>query len=208
MNLVLLLIACYLLGSVPTSIIAGRLARGIDIRQHGSRNPGATNTFRVLGPRIGIAVGIVDIGKGFAAVWFFSRWIPAPTGFAPDLWAIIAGIAAVAGHTFTVFASFKGGKGVGTAFGIFLALEPLPSAVALVVWVYLVWRTGYVSVGSIAAAVILPALVIARTVTGTGSPAVAALVSAIGLLVIWRHRSNMVRLRAGTENRFNTRRFR
>ena len=155
MYLFILIAASYLIGSIPTSIIAGKALRGIDIREHGSRNPGATNTFRVLGWKIGVAVGLFDIFKGFFAVWFLASWIPDTGLVAPDIHLIVAGISAVLGHTFTVFAGFKGGKGVGTAFGVFLGLAPAPSIIAFAVWAALVWRTGYVSVGSIAGAVVL-----------------------------------------------------
>jgi acyl phosphate:glycerol-3-phosphate acyltransferase len=208
MHLIILILASYLAGSIPTSIVLGKLFRGVDVREHGSRNPGATNTFRVLGWKIGIAVGLIDIFKGFFAVWFLTRWIADEGLVSPDVRLILAGIAAVCGHVFTVFASFKGGKGVSTAFGVFLGLAPLPSAIAFVVWALLVWLTGYVAVGSIAAAVVLPALVIGRGLhDGLLSLPIAALATLLGLLVIYRHRSNIGRLMRGEENRFNTRRF-
>lgn len=209
MHLIILILASYLAGSIPTSIVLGRLLRGIDVREHGSRNPGATNTFRVLGWKIGVAVGLIDIFKGFFTVWFLARWIPDEGLVSPDARLILAGISAVCGHVFTVFASFKGGKGVSTAFGVFLGLAPLPSLVAFAVWALLVWRTGYVAVGSIAAAAVLPALVIALGLRdGTLSTPIAVLATVLGLLVIYRHRSNIGRLMRGEENRFNTRRFR
>ena len=208
MSLFILIALSYLAGSIPTSIIAGRLLRGIDVREHGSHNPGATNTFRVLGWKIGIGVGLFDICKGFFAVWFLARWIPDDGMVPSDVWLIIAGIASVAGHVYSVFARFRGGKGVGTAFGVFLGLAPLPSLAALVIWGVLVWWTGYVSVGSIAAAIVLPGLVIALGAAGGNrSLPVTVLSCLMGILVVWRHRANMVRLKNGTENRFKTRRF-
>lgn len=208
MYLVSLIIASYLTGSLPTSIIAGRLLRGIDIREHGSRNPGATNTFRVLGWKIGVAVGLIDIFKGFFAVWFLARWIPDDGLIAPDVRLILAGVSVILGHVFTVFARFKGGKGVGTAFGVFLGLAPVPSVAAFALWILLVWRTGYVSVGSVAAAVVLPALFIVLGLYSENlSVPITVLVAAVGLFVIYRHRSNLSRLMRGEENRFNTRRF-
>ncbi len=208
MYLFILILAAYLVGSLPTSILTGKLLRGIDIREHGSRNPGATNTFRVLGWKIGVAVGLIDIFKGFFAVWFLPAWIPDQGLVAPDMRLIIAGLAAVLGHMFTVFARFKGGKGVGTAFGMFLGLVPVPSIIAFIVWIALVWWTGYVSVGSIAGAIVLLAALVAQgLVTGNLSPAIVSLTTVAVLFIIYRHRANISRLRAGTENRFNTRRF-
>ena len=206
MWLILLLVSAYLLGSVPTSIIAGKVFRGIDIREHGSRNPGATNTFRVLGWKIGVAVGLVDILKGFAAVVCLPLLIPLDPWLSEELRRILAGFAAVAGHVWTVFAGFRGGKGVGAAFGVFLGLAPLPSLIAAAVWAALTFGTGYVSLGSIAAAVALPVSVIALGLRrGDLSVPMAVLSTIIGLLVIVRHKSNIVRLFRGEENRFGKR---
>jgi len=206
MWLVLLLLAAYCLGSIPTSIIAGKALRGIDIREYGSRNPGATNTFRVLGWKIGVAVGIVDIFKGFAAVALLPLLLPSDSWASMEARRMLAGFAAVAGHMWTVFAGFRGGKGVGTAFGVFLGLAPLPSTIAAAVWAALTFGTGYVSLGSIAAAVALPLLVITLGVwRGNLSPAVASVSVIVGLLVIIRHRSNISRLIRGEENRFGKR---
>lgn len=201
-----LLLAAYLLGSIPTSIITGKLLRGIDIREHGSRNPGATNTFRVLGKKIGIAVGLIDIFKGFAAVAFLPAILPSDTSVAPDIQAILAGLAAIAGHVWTVFAGFKGGKGVGTAFGVFIGLAPLPALIVVVVWCVLTFGTGYVSVGSIAAAAALPVSVICVGLWRGGLSVPLAVFSAgVAALVIIRHRANMARLLRGEENRFGKR---
>ena len=202
----LLLLLSYIIGSIPTSIIAGKLLRGIDIREHGSRNPGATNTFRVLGWKIGLSVGVIDIFKGFFPVYSLAGWLPDTGLFPPDVRLILAGIAVVLGHVFTVFAGFRGGKGVGTAFGVFLGLAPIPSLIALVVWIGLVYWTGYVSVGSIVAAIVLPVCVIAFGIAGDEmSLPVAVISTVLGFLVVYRHRSNITRLRRGEENRFNTR---
>jgi glycerol-3-phosphate acyltransferase PlsY len=204
--MILLLLAAYLLGSIPTSIIAGKALRGIDIREHGSRNPGATNTFRVLGWKIGVAVGLIDILKGLLAVIVLPSLIPSGSRMSLEVRGILAGLAAVSGHVWTVFAGFRGGKGVGTAFGVFLGLAPIPSLAAAVVWTALTFGTGYVSVGSIAAAAALPAAVIAMGLWRDDfSPAVAGFSVIVGLLVILRHRSNIGRLVRGEENRFGKR---
>lgn len=203
MWLLILIIIAYAIGSIPTSIIAGKLLRGVDIRDYGSHNPGATNTFRVLGKKIGITVGLIDIFKGFFAVYFLTRLIPADGRFTLEIRMIFAGIAVVSGHVWTVFAGFKGGKGVGTAFGVFLGLAPLASLITLIVWCLLVFGTGYVSLGSISAAVILPLLVILLGfIRGNFSIPLAVISAIVGILVIVRHRANISRLLKGEENRF------
>jgi len=206
MLILILLLAAYLIGSIPTSIIAGKVLRGIDIREYGSRNPGATNTFRVLGKKIGITVGLIDIFKGFFAVYFLPVLIPAGGAVSQEIRMIVAGLAVVAGHIWTVFAGFKGGKGVGTAFGVFIGLAPLPSLIAAVVWCALTFGTGYVSVGSITAAVALPmALIVLGLVRGNLSLPTAVIAVIVGALVIVRHRLNIGRLMRGEENRFGRR---
>ncbi|MFA6472209.1 MAG: glycerol-3-phosphate 1-O-acyltransferase PlsY [Candidatus Latescibacterota bacterium] len=206
MWLLLLLLISYLLGSIPTSIIAGKFLRGIDIRDYGSHNPGATNTFRVLGKKIGIGVGLIDICKGFLAVVLLPALIPADSWTTEELRKIFAGFAAVAGHVWTVFAGFKGGKGVGAAFGVFLGLAPLPSLVAVAVWTFLTFSTGYVSLGSVVAALALPIAVIVEGICRHNlSAPIALLAGIVGLLVIVRHRANISRLLRGEENRFGKR---
>jgi len=206
MWVLLLLVTAYLIGSIPTSIIAGKLLRGIDIRDYGSRNPGATNTFRVLGKKIGIAVGLTDIFKGFFAVYFLPGIIPSDGVITPEIRMICAGIAVVSGHVWTVFAGFKGGKGVGTAFGVFLGLAPLCSLIALAVWCILTFSTGYVSLGSIAGAVVLPlSVIVYGLLKGNLSIPIAVISVSVAILVIVRHRTNILRLLKGEENRFGRR---
>ena len=149
------LLASYLLGAMPTSYLAGRLFRGIDLREHGSRNLGATNLYRVLGWRYAVPVGLIDAAKGLIPVLVF-----APRVSASELFALVCGLTAVLGHVFSVFVGFKGGKGVATAAGVMLGLTPAALGVALVVWLVLVFLTGYVSVGSIAAAAVFPVAVL------------------------------------------------
>jgi len=203
---VLLLAIAYLIGSIPTSIIAGKVTRGIDIRDYGSRNPGATNTFRVLGKKIGIAVGLIDIFKGFFTVFFLPSLLPPDPWATDELRRLFSGCAAVAGHIWTVFAGFKGGKGVGTSCGVFLGLAPIPSLITVAVWCLLTFGTGYVSLGSIAAAVVLPVSVIAEGILVNDiSVPVSAVSVILGIIVIYRHRSNISRLLRGEENRFGRR---
>ncbi len=201
----------YLLGSFPTSIIAGRLAKGIDIREHGSGNAGATNTVRVLGGRWGIAVGLVDLAKGWLAAF-----LPMAFG-APLFIQVLAGVAAVAGHAFPLFAGFRGGKGVATGAGMLLSLYPLAFVICLSVFTVLLFLTGMVSVGSIAAALTLPTAVLftggAFSSMRNGSWALVSrgdlseigfwLFSLLlGLFVIFLHRKNIGRIFRGEERRF------
>jgi acyl phosphate:glycerol-3-phosphate acyltransferase len=196
MTAALLVLAAYLVGSIPTSYLAGRF-RGIDLREHGSGNLGATNALRVLGWKAGIPVFTVDILKGFIpAIWF-----PLLDGRAAA-WAAAYGAAAVLGHMFSVFVGFRGGKGVATSAGVFLALAPGPLVATLAVWTVVVVASGYVSLGSIVAAIVLPALVALTR----GADAVTLLAILLGIGVLAGHRGNMRRLRRGEEHRFRRRR--
>ena len=199
--LALSLIASYFLGSVPFGLLAARV-KGVDIRKHGSGNIGATNVWRVCGWRYGLPVFVLDVIKGVAAVWL-SRWIAVK--FSGDAaWAgIVGAMACIIGHSFPVWLGFKGGKGVATSLGVFLGLMPVPSLIALALWFVVFKMSGYVSLASIVAAVALPAAAIIMQFTDWrhGWP-VSGFAAVVGLLVIVRHRSNIARLRAGTENRF------
>ena len=189
------LIASYLLGAVPTSYLAARLFRGIDLREHGSRNLGATNLYRVLGWRYAVPVGLLDAAKGLVPVLVF-----APRVSSSELFALICGLVAVVGHVFSVFVGFKGGKGVATAAGVMLGLTPAALGVAVLVWAALVYLTGYVSVGSIAAAAIFPVAV--YLLEPPDQPAMLWLDVAVAAAIVWLHRGNIQRLFKGTENRF------
>ena len=189
------LIASYLLGAVPTSYLAARLFRGIDLREHGSRNLGATNLYRVLGWRYAVPVGLLDAAKGLVPVLVF-----APRVSSSELFALVCGLVAVVGHVFSVFVGFKGGKGVATAAGVMLGLTPAALGVAVLVWAALVYLTGYVSVGSIMAAAIFPLAV--YLLEPPDQPAMLWLDIAVAAAIIWFHRGNIQRLVKGTENRF------
>lgn len=195
MNALPWLAASYLLGAIPTSYLAGRLIRGIDLRQHGSRNLGATNLYRVLGWRYAVPVGLFDAAKGLVPVLAF-----APQVSTSELFALVCGLMAVLGHAFSVFVGFKGGKGVATAAGVMLGLTPVALGVAAGVWLALVLLTGYVSVGSIAAAAIFPLAV--YLLEPPDRPAMLWLDVAVAVAIIWFHRSNIQRLLNGTESRF------
>jgi glycerol-3-phosphate acyltransferase PlsY len=192
------LVASYLLGAIPTSYLAGRLFRGIDLRDYGSRNLGATNLYRVLGWRFAIPVGVLDAAKGLIPVVVF-----APRVSDSEVFALVCGLTAVLGHVFSVFVGFKGGKGVATAAGVMLGLTPIALGVAAAVWAGLVFLTGYVSVGSIAAAAVFPVAV--RLLEPPARPVMLWLDIAVAAAIIWLHRGNIQRLLKGTENRFGRR---
>jgi glycerol-3-phosphate acyltransferase PlsY len=191
------IVASYLLGATPTSYIAGRLGRGIDLRDHGSKNLGATNVYRLLGWTYAIPVGLFDVAKGVVPVALFGRWADG----SPWL-PVTLGAAAVLGHMFSPYVRFRGGKGVATAAGVFLALAPLAVVIAIPVWGLCLWLTGYVSLSSIVAALTFPLWV--RLTTDDAGPAFWASV-VVALLLVLAHHANIGRLLAGTENRFRTR---
>jgi glycerol-3-phosphate acyltransferase PlsY len=196
-TLALWLVAAYLLGATPTAYVAGRLARGIDLRAHGSHNLGATNVYRVLGWGWAIPVALVDVAKGAIPVALFAQWAGVGS------WAAVAlGVAAILGHVFSPYVAFKGGKGVATALGVFLALAPLAVAIALPVWGGSLWLTGYVSLSSVVAAATFPVWV--RLTQPAATPAFWASVG-VAALIVFSHRANLRRLVAGTESRFRTR---
>lgn len=192
----LLLAAAYLIGGFPTSYVVARALRGIDLREHGSGNLGATNAYRVLGARAAIPIFLVDIFKGFFPVFVF----PTVDAAAPA-WAFAYGAAAILGHVFSPYVGFKGGKGVATGAGVFLALAPFAVAIGFVVWLTLVLTTGYVSVASMAAAVTLPVVIGLRA----GMVPMFWAACAIAAFVVFAHRANIGRLRRGEENRFRRR---
>lgn len=197
-------ILSYLLGSFPTAILAGRIVMKDDIRNHGSGNAGATNVFRVMGWKPALIVVIIDIGKGVAATLLVARIAVSVSGLDNMLIQLIAGIAAIIGHVWTVFAGFRGGKGMGTAFGVLLGLAPFASLVTFSVWLILVLSTRIVSVGSIAAGIVFPLFLWLQSVWfDSGLPGYFIVISVfLGLLVIFTHRSNIRRLLRGEENRF------
>ena len=192
------LLASYLLGAIPTSHLVSRTLARIDLREHGSGNLGATNLYRVLGWKYAIPVALFDIAKGIAPVLVF-----APQVSDSELFALGCGVAAILGHVFSVFVGFKGGKGVATAAGVMLALTPLALAVAATVWALVVLLTGYVSLGSIAAALVLPLAV--YLLESPKTPELLWIDTLVAAGVIVLHRRNIQRLLKGTENRFGRR---
>src|SRR6266480_2462391 len=187
----------YLAGSIPSAYIAGKM-RGVDLRQHGSGNLGATNVVRVLGAKIGAAVFIADLLKGFVPVYFLPRYTET---LRPELWALAYGVAAIAGHVRPIFLLGKGGgKGVATASGVFLALAFVPMLIAEVVWITVFYFTRYVSLASLCGAIVLPIGILAWS-RDPRSPVFISSVP-IALFVFWTHRANIGRLRRGEEHRF------
>ena len=196
---VIWLLAAYLLGGIPWAYVAGRLVRHIDLRQHGSGNLGATNVYRVLGGPAAVAVVVLDVAKGFVPAMYFTRW----TSAASPNWALAYGLAAIAGHVRTPYLLWKaGGKGVATGCGVFLALAPIPTLIALAVWgaVLRLWR--YVSVASLSAAAVL--VIALGMLDGVRTP-VFAFGVLVALFVVWTHRANLGRLRRGEEHRMGRR---
>ncbi|MDQ2930810.1 MAG: glycerol-3-phosphate 1-O-acyltransferase PlsY [Gemmatimonadota bacterium] len=191
------LLISYVAGSIPFAYLAGKLFRGIDLREHGSGNLGATNVFRVMGWKIASVVMLLDMAKGALPVLLL------PPRFAPSdpvLWAIAFGVAAILGHVKSIFLLLRGGgKGVATAGGVFLALAPLPSLISLSVFALVLWLSGYVSLASLTSAVTLTIAVM--IMYGLTSP-IAIACAAITIFVFWTHRANIGRLRRGEENRF------
>jgi glycerol-3-phosphate acyltransferase PlsY len=190
------LLPAYLLGSIPAALIAGRLVRGIDLRQYGSGNLGATNVLRTLGAAVAVPVLIFDALKGALPVALLPGWFPTTR---PDLWAIGYGVAAILGHVRPVFLLGRGGgKGVATTAGVIAALAPLPFAVASLIFAVVVGVTRYVSLGSMVAAVSLPlVLLLRRPVT----PSLIYFGLFIAGFVLWTHRANIGRLVRGEESR-------
>ena len=194
-------VIAYIAGSFPSALIAGRL-RGIDLRQHGSGNLGATNVSRVLGWKTGVVVLLVDMLKGALPVIYLPGLI---TSERPDLWALVFGIAAIVGHVRPIFLlGKKAGKGVATAAGVFLGLAWLPLLVTQVVFFAVIFSTRYMSLASLSAALTLPIAIL----VWTGDPTSPVFLASIPIVVFvfWNHRANIGRLRRGEEPKFSLKR--
>jgi glycerol-3-phosphate acyltransferase PlsY len=187
----------YLAGSIPSAYIAGTL-RGVDLRKHGSGNLGATNVVRVLGPRIGAIVFIVDLLKGFLPVYFLPTYTET---LRPELWALVYGAAAILGHVKPIFLLGKGGgKGVATASGVFLALAFVPMLITELAWIAVFYFTRYVSLASLVGAAVLPIAILVLYRAPQSPVFIASVI--ISLFVFWTHRANIGRLRRGEEHKF------
>lgn len=195
-----ILLAAYFLGSIPFGLFLAKLLGGSDVRKAGSGNIGAANVTRVVGPLAGILTLLLDTAKGAAAVWLAARFTHESA-----VWMMLAALAALVGHCFPVWLKFKGGKGVATALGVFLALCPLAALIALLLFALVVacWR--YVSLGSISAAAAMPLLMYFLWAPHHAPPPIIALGSlAASLLVVYKHGANIQRLMQGEEPKFSS----
>ena len=190
-----LLLISYLIGSFPTGYLMGKIVYGVNLFEHGSKNVGATNALRVLGKKAGTCVLIVDASKGALPVLVVNYVLTLDYQ-----WSLAVGIFAIFGHTFSPFIKFKGGKGVATSAGTFLALVPLAFGVSFTTFVGIVILTKFVSLGSILAAIILP---IACAFLYPAKPALWQACTVLAIFITFKHRSNIRRLLRGEENRFN-----
>ncbi len=201
------IIIAYLLGSISFSYLAGKLLKGIDLRQHGSGNLGASNTFRNLGRWPGITVLLLDILKGYLAVYIAYK-IGGFWGLTSQTLAVLgvsAGLSAILGHIFTLYHGFKGGKGIAASLGVFIYLAPIPISISFGVWLIIFLVTKYISLGSIAAAIVLPlVLLIQKYILSADVSGVLVVFSLlVSVVVVIKHITNIQRLLAGGESKFN-----
>jgi len=215
LSILAVFILCYLIGSIPSSLWYGKLFRKIDIREYGSGNAGATNTFRILGWKAGTVVLLFDFGKGLICTLFVSQLAysigSGPVSFyqgwdTHSMLLILAGVGAVAGHMFPVYAKFKGGKGSATACGMLYGIEPISISITLAIFLMVMFSTRYVSLASITGAFIYPfSQIILRYGFGyeiDGSIIIFSSVIALGIII--KHKGNISRLLKGTENRIRS----
>lgn len=214
LNLLIIIVLSYLVGSIPTSIIISKLFRGVDVRNYGSGNAGGSNIFRLMGWKYGVLVIILDALKGAAAVILISRLYLGDFPFANatpfddfTLVQIIAGISAVIGHIWTVFAGFKGGKGIATSLGFLISVITVDMLLALAVFGLVVYFSKYISLASLSAAISIPIILIIReNVFGVHVQSYSTVLPfaiVMALLMIYTHRSNIERLISGNENRIS-----
>ena len=204
LSIISITILSYLLGSIPFGIIISKFWKGIDIREYGSKNPGATNVYRVIGPIPALIVLLLDVSKGLIATLLISRIIIDQPVLNQTSLRIIAGLVVILGHIFPVFASFKGGKGVATGLGVLISIAPVELIFALLLFLIIVAITRYVSLGSLSSALfILLALIFKKYYLHKPVP-YELLIAVIVLMVFifYTHRSNIKRLLNGTENKF------
>jgi acyl phosphate:glycerol-3-phosphate acyltransferase len=199
-TLILALVFAYVLGSIPASVWIGKAFHNIDVREHGSGNAGTTNTIRVLGWKTGIPVLLIDLGKGWLATMLpvFMK-VAEPDSITEINLQIVAGVIAIFGHIFPVLAGFRGGKGVATAFGVLLALQPILTLSCLGVFLIVLFSTGIVSVSSMSAGIAFPILLFTLFETPSDAFKIFAVFVAIALLIT--HRENIGRLLRGEEKK-------
>jgi len=214
LNLVVIVILSYLVGSIPNSIIIAKKVAGINIKEHGSGNAGGTNVMRVLGKKYGLLVILLDALKGAIAVILISRLYLGNFPFANQtpfddftLIQIIAGVSAVMGHIWTIFAGFKGGKGIATGLGVLISVVTFDMLLGLAVFILVVSLSKYVSLGSISAAISVPIFMIIREnifgVNITGYHTLLPFIIGLALIVVYTHRTNLNKLFAGKENKIS-----
>ena len=199
--ILIVVLAAYLLGSIPSSVWIGKIFYGIDVREHGSGNAGTTNTIRILGYKAGIPVFVIDALKGWFAV-FLTKIVFGyfPTIEMPEYMSFVAAVAVVLGHIFPIFAGFRGGKGVATLLGVGFGLIPIPALIALGIFMVVLFSFGYVSLASITAAVTLP--FVTYFFVMPEHILLLLLTVAVAIFVPITHRQNIKRLLDGTENKF------
>ncbi|PKL89846.1 MAG: acyl-phosphate glycerol 3-phosphate acyltransferase [Ignavibacteriae bacterium HGW-Ignavibacteriae-2] len=214
LNLLFIVLLSYLVGSIPISIIISKIVRGIDIRDHGSGNAGGSNVFRVLGWKLGVLTILLDATKGAVAVvliarlYFGSFPFPNQTPFDDfTLVQILAGLSTVIGHIWTIFAGFRGGKGIATALGFLITIITVDMLLAVGIFIIVVSLSRYISLGSITAAVSIPVIMIVRenvfNVDVIGYHTVLPFSIFIAFLIIYTHRTNIGRLIKGAENKIS-----
>lgn len=187
-----LIVLAYFMGAIPSGVWLGKILKNIDVRDYGSKNSGATNSYRILGAKLGATVLVMDVLKGFLPLYIASKF-----GLEyNDL--VLIGLVAILAHTFSCFISFKGGKGVATSLGVFLFLIPMITLILLAIFILIVYFTRYISLGSITAAFLLPIF----TFFSDKGSYLFTLSMIIGIFVIYRHKTNISRLLSGTENKF------
>lgn len=204
LSVILLLIAAYLLGSIPSAVWIGKRYYGIDVREHGSENAGATNTLRVLGKQAALPVFALDVLKGFAAVTLMSlmKYSPAVGDNLLTILKLLAVVAAVVGHIFPIFADFRGGKGVATLVGSVIAIAPSIILLCFGVWLVIFILFNYVSLASMCAGVSFPIFILVSPKTHDNLTLI-IFSFLVAILLIWTHRKNISRLRAGTESKIS-----
>ena len=213
LSLLAVILLSYLVGSFPTALLIGKFFGGVDLRHHGSGNMGSTNAFRVMGWKLGLLVQVIDITKGLIATLLISRLFYGSLPFENrtpfqdiTIVQIIAGISAVIGHVWTIFANFKGGKGINTAAGVLVSLAPVDATISIGVFMIVLVSSGYVSLGSITAAFAFPVVLFLREnlfkVDVNGYSTLIYFSIVVCIFLIYNHRGNISRLLYGEENRF------
>lgn len=198
MKFLIFVVIAYIFGSFPSGVWLGKVTKNIDIREYGSKSSGATNAYRILGPKYGIMVLILDALKGYIPLYLASLF-----GIG-GIYIMLLGLVAILAHTFSFFIQFKGGKGVATSLGVFLFLMPKVVGILILVFILIVGVSKYISLGSVVCAGLLPILAYFMPVK-EGVPRIPLVIISliVGIFVIYKHKANIQRLMDGKENKFN-----